>query len=415
MSYDDTMRPRRLISGFEIAALVVEQSRRGYHDPPTWTLGISSRLFRSFKMRKILEDLERELRAGKALAYTALVETRGSTPQKAGAAMLVYPDGSQTGTLGGGCVEAEVKRRAQRLIDQGTTELLTFQLDDNYGWDDGLICGGRMKMLVDPLRPGDDLSYFEKLNRHLCTGAACTEAIVIDAEKSGGAIEGDRFLFDAQGGLLAARSRSSLPATVVKALRPVQQRPRPYVEHGISYLPFLERCRLLIVGAGHVGQKVAELASQVDFDVWVVDDREEYANSRRFPTASRLVVGPVDTVLSGLEIDGRTYCLIVTRGHNHDEEALYHLAEAPAAYVGMIGSRRKIKLIFDDLLAEGISRQALERVTAPLGFDIGSQSVPEIAISIVAELIAHRNLGGIPPAYRRNSLLEAAPAAETHP
>src|SRR6266568_8948691 len=154
------------------------------------------------------------------------------------------------------------------------------------------------------------------------------------------------------------------------------------------------------------------MAAEVDFDVWVVDDREEYCNSQRFPAASRLVVGSVDTALSGLDIDASTYCLVVTRGHNHDEEALYHLAETQAAYVGMIGSRRKIKLIFDDLLAEGISRQALERVTAPLGFDIGSQTVAEIAISIVAELIAHRNLGGIPPAYRRTSLLEAATAAE---
>lgn len=366
-------------------------------------------------MRKILDDLERELLAGKAVAYTALVETRGSTPQKAGAAMLVFPDGSQSGTLGGGCVEAEVKRRALRLLDHGTTELLTFQLDDNYGWDDGLICGGRMKMLVDPLRPGDDLAYFKTLNGHLANGTACTEAIIIDPEKAAGGLAGDRFLLDAQGGLIASRSQSIMPAAVADSLRSVGQRPRPYVEHGISYLPFLERCRLIIVGAGHVGQKVAELAAQVDFEVWVVDDREEYANSRRFPTASRLVVGPVDTALSGLEIDARTYCLIVTRGHNHDEEALYHLCETPAAYVGMIGSRRKIKLIFDDLLAEGISRQALERVTAPLGFDIGSQTVPEIAISIVAELIAHRNLGGIPPAYRRGSLLDAVHSADEAP
>ena len=357
-------------------------------------------------MRKILEQLERVLRTGQTAAYTALVETRGSTPQKAGAAMLVFPDGSQAGTLGGGCVEAEVKRRALRLIDQGGPELLTFQLDDNYGWDDGLICGGRMKMLVDPLRPGEDVSYFEKLNGLLSSGAACTEAVVIDPEKAGGGHACDRFLLNAQGQLVASRAQAAMPDSVVGYLRPVQQRPRAYVEQGISYLPFLGRCRLLIVGAGHVGQKVALLAAEVDFDVWVVDDREEYASSLRFPTASRLLVGSVDTALSGLEIDVNTYCLIVTRGHNHDEEALYHLAETQATYVGMIGSRRKIKLIFDDLLAEGISRQALSRVKAPLGFDIGSQTVPEIAVSIVAELIAHRNLGGIPPGYQRASLLE---------
>ncbi|HVW00835.1 MAG TPA: XdhC family protein, partial [Planctomycetaceae bacterium] len=120
----------------------------------------------------------------------------------------------------------------------------------------------------------------------------------------------------------------------------------------------------------------------------------------------RLIVGPIDTALSGLEIDSNTYCLIVTRGHHHDEEALYHLAETPARYVGMIGSKRKIKLIFEDLLHEGISRDALMRVHAPLGLDIGSQTVPEIAISIVAELIAHRNLGTNPDGYRRPSLLE---------
>src|SRR5205085_333394 len=143
-------------------------------------------------MLELFAELNKILADGRACVWCSLIETRGSTPQKAGAAMLVFPDGSQCGTLGGGCVEAEVKRRAQRLIDSGTIELLTFQLDDNYGWDDGLICGGRMKMLVDPVRPGDDFSYFEKLNSHISTGAACTEAIVIDPEKAGG-FAGDRF------------------------------------------------------------------------------------------------------------------------------------------------------------------------------------------------------------------------------
>jgi xanthine dehydrogenase accessory factor len=177
------------------------------------------------------------------------------------------------------------------------------------------------------------------------------------------------------------------------------------VVQGVSYLTHLDRCRLLIVGGGHVGQKVAELAAEADFDIWVVDDREQYCNHERFPSAKRLIVGEFASSLSGLEVDADTFCLIVTRGHNHDEEALYHLAETPARYVGMIGSRRKIKLIFEDLLREGISRDALARVHAPLGIDIGSQTVPEIAISIVAELIAVRNLGTLPEALRRPDLL----------
>jgi xanthine dehydrogenase accessory factor len=385
-------------------------------------------------MRQLLLELDQILRSGRPVCYTALVETRGSTPQKAGAVMLVFPDGSQVGTLGGGCVEAEVKRRALQLLDHGQTDLLTFQLDSDYGWDDGLICGGRMKMLVDPLRPGEDHRYLTVLSDHLLAGRGCTEAVIIDAEKSrqgspgiaipgsldstmrsaagdpGMAIPGlprnaDRFLLDETGAIIAARATGSPPEQLMSLLRPLAERPRPYVVEGISFLPHLPRCRLVIVGAGHVGQKVAELASDVDFDVWVIDDRQEYCNSERFPRAKRLIVAPIDQALSGLDVDRNTYCIIVTRGHNHDEEALYHLAETPARYVGLIGSRRKIKLIFVDLLREGISRDALGRVFAPLGFDIGSQTVPEIAVSIVAELVAHRNLGALPERIRPPSLV----------
>ncbi len=363
-------------------------------------------------MQSLIHELDAAVRSGRPVCYTALVETRGSTPQKAGAAMLVFPDGSQIGTLGGGCVEAEVKRRALQVLEKGSTELLTFQLDSDYGWDDGLICGGRMKMLVDPVRPGGDASYFRVLLDTVTAGIGATEAIVIDTEKSGGGANTERWLLDDHGEVLARRSADSataantVPGPILAHLKPLDERPRPYIASGVSYLPYLKRCRLLIVGAGHVGQRVAELATDVGFDVWVVDDRQEYCNHERFPRARRLIVDTFDTALRGLQIDSSTYCIIVTRGHNHDEQALFHLAETKARYVGMIGSRRKIKLIFDDLLRDGISRQALSRVYAPLGFDIGSQTVPEIAVSIVAELIAHRNLGQLPEKVRPASVLD---------
>ena len=431
-------------------------------------------------MLSLIQELDIALRDSRPVCYTALVETRGSTPQKAGATMLVFADGSQVGTLGGGCVEAEVKRRALALLAEGSTELMSFQLDSDYGWDDGLICGGRMKMLVDPLRPGDDTSYYRSLHQMLAAGRGCTEAIVIDTDKSGGQ-EADRWLLDEQGTVLAHRraatalpsppssgerarvrgpngddaqqlqhassaqlstlnpqpatespphpnplppkaggegTRASAdhqpstinpqpPAQLLTNLKPLIQRPRPYIEVGTSYLPHLKRCRLVIVGAGHVGRKVAELASDVGFDVWVIDDRHEYCNSERFPGAKRLIVDAIDAALKGLAIDSDTYCIIVTRGHNHDEQALLHVAESPARYIGMIGSRRKIKLIFDDLLREGISHAALAQVHAPLGFDIGSQTVPEIAISITAELIAHRNLGHLPNPVRPPGVLDS--------
>ena len=146
-----------------------------------------------------------------------------------------------------------------------------------------------------------------------------------------------------------------------------------------------------------MGQAVAALAADLQFDVWVVDDRTDIVSEERFPSAQRRISGAINDVLANIEITPDTYCMIVTRGHNHDEEALFHLADRGARYVGMIGSRRKIKMIFDDLVNEGVSEEALERVYAPLGIDIGSQTVPEIAVSICAELVSHRNRAGIVP------------------
>ncbi len=288
-------------------------------------------------MRAIFEALQAEQSAGRAVAFTLLVETRGSTPQKSGAAMLVRSDGTQVGTLGGGCVEAEVKRRALGLQGTGGAELMTFQLDNDYGWDDGLICGGRMTMLIDP-DPTSRPAYYDRYRELLDAGAGFTEAIVLENSDSG-LPTAARLLYDAQGQLTA--STVDAPITVPDALRPLTDRPRPYVAEGISFLPHLPRCRLVIVGAGHVGQQVAALASSVDFDVWVIDDREQYCNADRFPSAQRLMVGPIEDIVSSLEVDAGTFCIIVTRGHNHDEQALFHLADTPARYVGMIGSKRK--------------------------------------------------------------------------
>ncbi|MBD3676189.1 MAG: XdhC family protein [Planctomycetaceae bacterium] len=366
-------------------------------------------------MKQLISDLKQALDRNQPVIYTALVETRGSTPQKAGAAMLVYPDGSQSGTLGGGCVEADVKRQALKLFQGGERQLLTFQLDSDYGWDDGLICGGRMTMLVDPIHPDSDTSFYRRLIEQFEKGEGLTEAIVIDADREvlGESQATDRYLFDHEDQLIATSGTGVATETVTQNLRSVRSRPRPYVAEGISYLTYLQRCKLVIVGAGHVGEKVAELAADVDFDLCIVDDREEYCNAERFPRAQELVVGEFAEALPKLEIDHNTLCLIVTRGHNHDEEALYHLVQTEASYVGLIGSKRKIKLIFEDLLQQGISTEKLERVYAPIGFDIGSQTVPEIAVSVVAELIAHRNLGAVPAKYRARNPLSDLPTQET--
>lgn len=339
-------------------------------------------------MRELRRHFRDAIAGGRQVAVCRLIETRGSTPQKPGAVMLVYADGAQAGTLGGGCVEAEVRREALRTLAQGTAQLLTFQLDSDYGWDDGLICGGRMKVLIDPI--GADAAprdYYERLLDVVERGA--TEAVRIDGDSC------ELHLLDADAAPLAslrAPADCNLDP-IIAGVEPLADRPRPRVAAGFAYLPYPPRCRLIIVGGGHVGKAVAELAQQADFDIVVCDDRAEYVAEDRFPQVERRVSGKLADTLPRLEIGARDFCLIVTRGHNHDEEALLRLIDRGAGYVGMIGSRRKIRLIFDDLREQGISAESLAAVFAPVGLDIGSQSVPEIAISIVAQLISVRNLG----------------------
>jgi len=148
--------------------------------------------------------------------------------------------------------------------------------------------------------------------------------------------------------------------------------------------------RLLIAGAGHVGQALGELAARLDFDVIVIDDRADFASEQRFPHARQRIVGDIEAELRKVPIDAGTYVVIVTRGHRHDGQALHAVIDSPARYIGLIGSKAKIKLIFDDLVARGVSPQQLLRVHAPIGLSIGAVSVPEIAVSIAAELIAVR-------------------------
>jgi len=367
-------------------------------------------------MRDLMRQLTEALERGREPIVCQVVETRGSTPQKAGALMIVDPDGGQVGTLGGGCVEAEVRQKALRGVGRRGAALDAFILDHDYAWADGLICGGRMVITTEALRGDGPLAYYRAYRTLLEAGAGFTEAVVVDPERLGaGVAPGARFVFGPDGDCVAGWPVAEAPEGLAGRVVPLADRPKAGVRGGVALMPTLPRVRLVIVGAGHVGQAVAALAAQADFDVWVVDDRHEYASAERFPAARRRIIGPIDEVLPALDVTAHTYALIVTRGHGHDQEALYHLAPTAAPYVGLIGSARKIRLIFDSLREAGVAASALARVSAPVGLDIGSQTVPEIAVSVVAELIARRNLGpkGLPTKAGAAGL--CAGAAEPEP
>ncbi|MBM4092708.1 MAG: XdhC family protein [Planctomycetes bacterium] len=348
-------------------------------------------------MHQILQTLGEALTRSRWFAYCRLVATVGSTPQKAGATMLLFPDQTQAGTLGGGCLEAFVRRVALMALGDGLPRVETFALDQESQAADGAICGGKATVFIQPvLAASAAASYYQSLHECASRGGA-TEVIVFDSKMPD--LSGTScYLFGEAGALLATlRGTADPPAIIRDHLKPLADRPRPHSAAGVSFLPTLPRCPLVVIGGGHIGQAVAALARDLEFDVCVVDDRPEFVTADRFPTAARRIAGDLDDVLPRLDITPDTYCLIVTRGHCHDQQSLWHVVQRNPRYVGMIGSRRKIRLIYENLMELGISAESLQRVYAPLGIDIGSQTVPEIAISICAELVSHRNRGGHVP------------------
>ena len=346
-------------------------------------------------MRDVLTALIADVASGKSVAYCQLIDTRGSTPQKSGAAMLVDAGGRQVGTLGGGCVEAEVKRRGIGAIEAGEGTVASFVLDHDYGWDDGLICGGRMEVLIEPLNGGSETAFFHMILAAINSNLGGTLAIAADGRDVAEPRKFGMIWLSPSGELLSQCGIPSLcdvaGGAAKEELRSLSTRPVSYRAGDVFFLPILPRCELLIVGGGHVGQAVARLAQTVDFDVTVVDDRPAVISEERFPTAMRRIAGEFRDVLPSISLREGAYGLVVTRGHQHDEIGLYHLIQRPLAYLGMIGSQRKIRLIYDDLLEKGISRDKLDQVHSPVGIDIASRTVEEIAVSIVAQLIAHRN------------------------
>ena len=364
-------------------------------------------------MREIYQKVIELIESDEIGAYCTVVETKGSTPQKPGSKLLILPDLRNVGTLGGGCVEAEARRQAIGLMQGGVPRLLDFQLDSDYGWDDGLICGGNMKIFIDLPQTEEESLILTRLQE---LSEAKIPLVSTTIVKSG--IDdiqvGAKMLFAANGEKVGSLGDVALETALQDELLEVLEKDAPGVfrwqvedssdssesserdrNGGSEVWVFMDavqpRPTLLIAGAGHVGQALCHLGKWLGFNVAIVDDRADFASEERLPEADEIIIGDIAEELRQYPVDHLTYAVIVTRGHQHDEEALHSVIESNARYVGLIGSRRKIKLIYDDLRDMGISEETLAKVYAPIGLDINSKTVPEIAVSIAAQLIQVRN------------------------
>jgi xanthine dehydrogenase accessory factor len=259
-------------------------------------------------MADFYEEILKLRSEGRRGALATIVTAKGSTPREVGAKMLIYEDGKFLGSIGGGCMEAEVWQEAMKVMEEDKPKILHLDLTGRNAEDAGMICGGVMDVYLEPIAPT----------------------------------------------------------------------PRVY-----------------IFGGGHISLFVSKISSMVGFQVVVIDERPQFASKERFPEADEVIAEDFEMVLPKLKVNRSSYLVIVTRGHTYDQEVLDWALGQEVRYIGMIGSRVKIRTVYDNLKGKGIKPEQLQQVHAPIGLDLGALTPEEIAVSIVAEMIkVRREKGG---------------------
>jgi xanthine dehydrogenase accessory factor len=296
---------------------------------------------------------------------------RGSSPQRVGAKALFFEDGRIVGTLGGGCLEAEVHARAKRALKTGESSTFEMLLDHDFGWDDGLICGGSVSGLILP-RAAEAADLWRKL-------AAGSEPLAWGVKRD------FSIALVAPGKPKPSLATPLSPSGGEGGVTPGEGDDWLYRE---SVSP---PCAFWIAGSGHVAQAVAPLARQLEFDVTIFDDRPGLANRQFFPDNIHLRVGGWHELLKEPMPKQPTFGLIVTRGHQHDALVLTEWIHRPFVFLGMIGSRRKARIIREQFLKQNmVTSEQFDRIACPVGMDIHAQSTPEIAVSVLAQYIQKR-------------------------
>lgn len=339
-------------------------------------------------MKELVQEMIQLLESGQSFALATVVTNNGSVPREAGARMLVRPDGSTAGTVGGGILEARVEEIARASLKSRRSLVQDFAFSGKDAATMDAICGGQVEVLVEWLDGAnpDTGAVLRDLNDSLAARRKGWLVTILPNDMEGGP---RHCLVHLHGEITGELPDGLDEETVVSCSRAnlvsLTGNRRAFIE------PVDTAGRVIIFGAGHVSRSLAEFTRAVGFWTVVIDDRPEFANAQRFPTADQIMaVRSFDNVMAGLEIDSDTYLVIVTRGHLNDLEVLAQALKTPAGYIGMIGSRRKVGLIYDRLRKDGVREDVIQRVNAPIGVDIAAETPEEIGISITAELIQTR-------------------------
>jgi xanthine dehydrogenase accessory factor len=338
--------------------------------------------------RGIYHKIVRLQQSGRRAALATPVRLSGSVPFARQAMLVIGEEGSTLGTVGGGLLEAEVLRQAPEVIAADTPRIIEFDLTQDQAAESGMICGGRCAVLIEPIRSERAAEVYAAAAHAEAEGAPA--ALITTLPEQGPfskiAVLPDGRLVGSSGDDYIDRALGELAQQCIAKEEAcfVQEPVRAHIQ------PIVSAPCLYIFGAGHVAIPVAHLAHLVGFRTTVVDDRAEFANGQRFPQADRVLAATVEDAFDTLSIDEDAYVVAITRGHVMDEEVVARALRTPARYIGMIGSTRKVAAIHQRLRRRGFNQDNLARLHAPIGIDIAADTVEEIAVSIVAELVAVR-------------------------
>ena len=351
-------------------------------------------------MKEVIQGAVDELNGGQPCVLATVVRTKGSTPQKAGAMLLVRQDGTGAGTLGGGCVEGDIWFAAREMLRRGSgPEFKDYFLNEDVAARDGLVCGGTMYFYLEPVREAATfLPIASEIVGAYEGGDPVALATVVNVPDDATNM-GAKLLLRIDGSVSGSLGDHALDSQAIEAARRVAE-----VGNTVSLTTadgtevfvegFTTPPTLVTVGGGHVGKATADLARVLGYRVYVVDDRPEFANAERFPYAEQIVVAPYDRWADDLTLNVNTFIVVATRGHRFDDLALETALETRARYIGLLGSRRKTLMIYQRLTRGGVPVERLKQVSAPVGLDIGALTPEELAVSIMSEIIMVRRGGG---------------------
>ena len=352
-------------------------------------------------MRDIYKKISELYKEKKVCVLATMIVQTGSSPRGAGTKMLIMEDGSIVGTIGGGLLEGTVMEEGKKVFETLKPSLISHKMQGADLDANEMICGGNAEIFLEPILPDNptQLNIFKEIEVSSRKGGSGLLVTVLDTDRWTSTriprifIPGDG---DNTGELPGMKGVvENLRAEIDKYIdervpKVISVKDDEDKDVKIFVEPVISEAVVYLFGGGHVSKQIGPIAHLVGFSVVVIDDREEFSNPQSFPYAKETITSSFDNIVETLPVNDSSYLIIVTRGHSHDKTVLAQCLKTSAKYIGMIGSSRKRKIIYDTLLKEGYTQEQLDAVYSPIGMEIAAETPEEIAVAIVGELIKVR-------------------------